>query len=163
MDGATTEYAVDGIPDIEVEETNSLLTTSEVASLLHVHINTVRRWGNLGILPSFRIGPRGDRRFRKKDAVTAVLIFKQIGLLKPNKERSGMDGVITEYPAERVTDTEVEETDSLLTTSEVATLLSIHINTVRRWTNLGVLPSFRVGPRGDRRFRKKDMFTFLER
>jgi len=67
MDGATTEYAVDGISDIEVEETNSLLTTSETASLLHVHINTVRRWSNLGILKSFRIGLRGDRRFLKED------------------------------------------------------------------------------------------------
>jgi len=163
MDGATTEYTVDGISDVEVEETDSLLTTSEVASLLHAHINTVRRWSNLGILPSFRIGPRGDRRFREKDAVTAVLIFKQIGLLKPNKEWSGMDGVITEYPAERVTDKEVEETDLLLTPCEVANLLNIHINTVRRWSNLGVLKSLRIGPRGDRRFRKKDILTFLER
>ena len=70
MDGATTEYTVDGISDIEVEETGSLLTTSETASLLHAHINTVRRWSNLGILPGFRIGPRGDRRFRKKDILT---------------------------------------------------------------------------------------------
>jgi excisionase family DNA binding protein len=67
MDGATTEYAVDGISDIEVEETDSLLTTSETASLLHVHINTVRRWSNMGVLKSFRIGPRGDRRFLKED------------------------------------------------------------------------------------------------
>jgi len=70
MDGATTEYTVDGISDVEVEETDSLLTTSEAASLLHTHINTVRRWSNLGILPSFRIGPRGDRRFRKEDILT---------------------------------------------------------------------------------------------
>ncbi len=73
MDGATPEYAVDGISDIEVEETNSLLTTSDVASLLHAHINTVRKWSNRGILPSFRIGPRGDRRFWKKDLMTFLL------------------------------------------------------------------------------------------
>ena len=163
MDGATTEYTVDGVSDIEIEETDTLLTSSEAASLLHTHINTVRRWSNLGILPSFRIGPRGDRRFRKKDTITAVLIFKQIGLLKPNKEWAGMDGVIAEYPAERVTDKEVEETDLLLTPCEVANLLNIHINTVRRWSNLGVLPSFRAGPRGDRKFWKKDIITFLER
>jgi excisionase family DNA binding protein len=66
MDGSTNEYTVNGISDVEVEETDTLLTTSEVASLLHTHINTVRRWSNLGILPSFRIGPRSDRRFRKK-------------------------------------------------------------------------------------------------
>ena len=70
MNGATTEYTVNGISDVEVEETDTLLTTSDVASLLHAHINTVRRWSNLGILPSFRIGPRGDRRFRKEDILT---------------------------------------------------------------------------------------------
>lgn len=70
MYGATTEYAVDGISGVEVEETDSLLTTSDVANLLNIHIITVRRWSNLGVLPSFRIGPRGDRRFRKEDILT---------------------------------------------------------------------------------------------
>jgi excisionase family DNA binding protein len=44
-----------------------MLTTSEVARLLSVHINTVRRWSNQGILKAYRIGSRGDRRFRKED------------------------------------------------------------------------------------------------
>ena len=72
-----------------------------------------------------------------------------------------MDVAINEYPAERVSDVEVEETDALLTTNETAKLLNIHLNTVRRWSNLGILPSFRIGPRGDRRFRKRDLMTFL--
>ena len=72
-----------------------------------------------------------------------------------------MDGVMTGYRAARVSDVEVEETDALLTTSETAKLLNIHINTVRRWSNLGILPSFRIGSRNDRRFRKRDLMTFL--
>jgi excisionase family DNA binding protein len=44
-----------------------MLTTSEVARILNVHINTVRRWSNQGSLKSYRIGSRGDRRFRKGD------------------------------------------------------------------------------------------------
>ncbi len=64
------EYQTDTNPEAVVGETSSLLTAGEAASLLHVHINTVRRWSNLGVLPSFRIGPRGDRRFRKKDILT---------------------------------------------------------------------------------------------
>ncbi len=130
-----------------------MLTAREVARLYNVHTNTVRKWSNLGILPSFRIGPRGDRRFRKKDAVTGVLLFKQIGLLKPNKEWPGMDGVISEYPAERVTDKEVEETELLLTSCETANLLNIHINTARRWSNLGVLKSLHNLKRTDERCR----------
>jgi hypothetical protein len=28
---------------------------------------------------------------------------------------------------------------------------------VRRWTNNGVLKAYRIGPRGDRRFKQKDI------
>ena len=44
-----------------------MLTTSDVARLLNVHMNTVRRWSNQGIIKAFRIGSRGDRRFRQED------------------------------------------------------------------------------------------------
>lgn len=44
-----------------------LLTASEVSRLLHIHINTVRRWSDNGTLKSYRIGTRGDRRFDKED------------------------------------------------------------------------------------------------
>ena len=46
---------------------NPMLRTSDVARILNVHINTVRRWSNQGILKSYRIGSRGDRRFRRED------------------------------------------------------------------------------------------------
>ncbi len=40
-----------------------LLTTSEVAELLKVHANTVRKWEREGWLRAFRVGVRRDRRF----------------------------------------------------------------------------------------------------
>ncbi len=43
------------------------LTIGEVALLLRIHINTVRRWCNQGILKFYRIGTRGDRRLRRED------------------------------------------------------------------------------------------------
>jgi excisionase family DNA binding protein len=49
-----------------------MLTSSEVARMLNVHINTVRRWSNQGTLISYRIGSRGDRRFRKDDVNALV-------------------------------------------------------------------------------------------
>lgn len=67
MDGPVAEDSVDIISEGFNEEIDSLLTAGDVANLLRVHINTVRRWSNLGILPSLRIGARGDRRFRKED------------------------------------------------------------------------------------------------
>jgi len=44
-----------------------MLTASELAQFLNVHINTIRRWSNQGLLKVHRIGPRGDRRFKKED------------------------------------------------------------------------------------------------
>ena len=53
---------------MEVKEKNSrMLTTTEVAHLLHVHPNTVRRWANKRLLPVYRLGTRGDRRFKRKE------------------------------------------------------------------------------------------------
>lgn len=50
---------------------------------------------------------------------------------------------------------------AMLTSSDVARLLNVHINTVRRWSNRGLLKSYRIGPRGDRRFHQQDISTFL--
>ena len=57
--------------------------------------------------------------------------------------------------------THVNQAEAMLTASELAHLLNVHINTVRRWSNRGVLKAYRVGPRGDRRFSKEDVDKFL--
>ncbi len=54
-----------------------------------------------------------------------------------------------------------KEIDPMLTASDVARLLSVHVNTVRRWSNQGILKAYRVGSRGDRRFRQEDITSFL--
>jgi excisionase family DNA binding protein len=48
------------------------LTVGEVARMLNVHIETIRRWSNQGIVRAYRIGPRGDRRFRKEDVINLL-------------------------------------------------------------------------------------------
>jgi excisionase family DNA binding protein len=53
--------------------------------------------------------------------------------------------------------------DPMLTTSDVARILSVHINTVRRWSNQGILKSYRIGSRGDRRYRKEDIDEFFSK
>ncbi len=59
----------DDIDRTQPADTNAqgLLTLREVATLLHVHPNSVRRWADLGLLPCYRVGMRGDRRFRPDD------------------------------------------------------------------------------------------------
>lgn len=50
---------------------------------------------------------------------------------------------------------------SLLTVSQVADRLSVHSSSVRRWANMGLLPSYRLGVRGDRRFKPEEVSEFL--
>lgn len=46
---------------------DDMLTVREVARLLHVHPNTLRRWSNNGRIKAYRINRRGDRRFKREE------------------------------------------------------------------------------------------------
>jgi excisionase family DNA binding protein len=50
-----------------VKDLGPMLTASEVARLLHLHPNTVKRLGDRGELAFYRVCRRGDRRFRMQD------------------------------------------------------------------------------------------------
>jgi excisionase family DNA binding protein len=51
--------------------------------------------------------------------------------------------------------------DRMLTALEVSRILHVHKNTVRRWSNQGILKSHRIGSRGDYRFMQEDIDDFL--
>ena len=52
-----------------VNELGPMLTATEVAEMLHLHVNTVKRLGDRGELPFYRVCKRGDRRFRLQDVM----------------------------------------------------------------------------------------------
>ena len=52
---------------------STLLTTGEVARIFSVHAGTIRRWSEQGILKSYRVGARGERRFRREDVAVLYL------------------------------------------------------------------------------------------
>ena len=52
---------------VDDRQVRPMLTVREVAQLLHIHTNTVRRWSDRGVLKAYRITRRGDRRFRRED------------------------------------------------------------------------------------------------
>ena len=52
-----------------VTELGKMLTAAEVAEMLHLHVNTVKRLGDRGELPFYRVCKRGDRRFRYEDVL----------------------------------------------------------------------------------------------
>jgi len=72
-----------------VGEMAPLLTARQAAGLLRVHINTIRRWGDRGIIQAYRINRRGDRRFRRHDVAR---LLRQIGEQKAIYEQSTSPG-----------------------------------------------------------------------
>ena len=58
---------------------------------------------------------------------------------------------------------DIEQVKKLLSTGDVSRLLSVHPNTVRRWSRSGLLKTYRLGPRGDRRFMAEDVQKMLEK
>ena len=52
-----------------VSEFGAMLTAGDVAQMLHLHVNTVKRLGDRGDLPFYRVSRRGDRRFRLEDVL----------------------------------------------------------------------------------------------
>jgi len=54
---------------VTANELGPMLTASEVARMLHLHVNTVKRLGDRGELPFYRVCKRGDRRFRLRDVM----------------------------------------------------------------------------------------------
>jgi excisionase family DNA binding protein len=62
-----------------------MLTPREVAMLLHVHLNTIRRWSDRGLIRAYRINRRGDRRFRRDDVAR---------LLRQHEERKRNPGEV---------------------------------------------------------------------
>jgi excisionase family DNA binding protein len=65
-----------------------MLTVNGVARLLHIHVNTVRRWSDQNILKSYRITRRGDRRFRREDIARFLAEYNEFNTNKTRqKER----------------------------------------------------------------------------
>lgn len=53
-----------------------LLTVSEASEFLNVHPNTLRRWCDIGLIMSYRISSRGDRRFFREDLMQFLNEYK---------------------------------------------------------------------------------------
>jgi len=52
---------------LAVNELGKMLTASEVAEMLHLHVNTVKRLGDRGELKYYKVCKRGDLRFLLED------------------------------------------------------------------------------------------------
>jgi excisionase family DNA binding protein len=51
--------------------------------------------------------------------------------------------------------------EMLMTCVEVAEFLRVHVSSVRRWSRSGRLKAYKVGGRGDWRYKHNDVLAFL--
>jgi len=93
----------------------------------------------------------------RKDGLTYAEIGRRLGM---TRQRVGQI-VAGQSNIKRKPDR--SNPDALLSTAEAAELLNMHVNTIRRWSNKGILEAYRVGPRGDRRIRQGDIDNLLMR
>ena len=56
----------------------------------------------------------------------------------------------------------VRGAERLLKVKEASEILSVHPNTIRVWSDDGLLPTYRIGPRRDRRFKLEDIESLLK-
>jgi excisionase family DNA binding protein len=71
------------------DEMMPMLTVKDVARILHIHVNTARRWSDQGILKSYRVSRRGDRRFQRKDI---DLFLANLNTFKTQEQR-GLEAI----------------------------------------------------------------------
>ena len=73
-----------------------MMTVKEVARLLHIHSNTVRRWSDRGIIRAYRITHRGDRRFRREDIAR---FLAELNATKGNEREASLNQRQAKNPA----------------------------------------------------------------
>jgi len=105
------------------------------------------------------VGRRGEVAKLRETGLSFAEVGRQLGGIsrqavwqavnpKPKKKRE----INSNFASDKV----------MLRTSEAAQLLGVHTNTVRRWSDQGILRAYLIFSRGDRRFRRQDLESFLK-
>ena len=92
----------------------------------------------------------------RRGGLTYAEIGGRFGITKERVRK-----ILTPKPPKPASEKPAPKPKLMLTTNEAAQMLGLHANTVRRWSQKGILKVYRVGQRGDRRFRREDIDAFL--
>ena len=124
------------------------ISVSELARLLHVHPNTLRRWSIFGLIECRRRGTRRDRIYLP-EYINRFLEDKVYPIIERESNVTLIEAYSNIYAA------------YMLKIKETARLLRVHTNTLRRWSDKGMIRSYRFGLSGERRFKFADVLKFL--
>ncbi len=56
-----------------------IMTCEEVADYLRVHVSSIRRWSRSGKLTAYKLGGRGDWRYREQDVLAFLYDTRREG------------------------------------------------------------------------------------
>ena len=116
-------------------------------------------WGWLAI-PLIRQRQLSSRRDKVVKLKKAGSSYAEIGrLLGISRERVRQ---IASHEPTPPKPPEPEPPKAMLTSTDAARLLGVRPNTVRHWSDRGILRAYRLGPRRDRRFRRQDVEALLK-
>jgi len=145
---ATSIITQDQLPNIrfiDVEEAEQLLSGSEVAKILNMHPNILRK--GIVDLPEYKLGSRGDRRYDSRDVIYFL------------NSRSQPVAKELEHPSLTVDDIDRLLVNPMLIVADVAKILNLHPNQIRE-NNIG-LPEYKLGSRGDNRYDPGNVTSLL--
>jgi len=126
---------------------------SELVDVVSSHQNVlIQRSGNWELIQNNGHKPIS---FLKKNGMTYAEIGRRLGL---SRERVRQIMTVQRIHKKRPSR---NASNGLLTCSQAARLLNVHVNTLRRWSNEGTVRTYRVGNRQDRRFKRRDLDQFL--
>ena len=57
----------------------------------------------------------------------------------------------------------IESLPEIITLQEACEIINCHPNTLRNWDNEGILKAIRFGKRRDRRYRKEDILSIINK
>lgn len=94
----------------------------------------------------------------RKEGLNYAEIGRRFGIT-----RARVGQILTLKPPKPAPERRDLQSKVILTLGEAARLLGIHTNTLRRWSDKGLIRTYRISQRGDRRFRRDDIDAFLEK
>jgi excisionase family DNA binding protein len=64
------------------KDKTSLLTARDVAKLLNLNVNTIRRWAKNGMITAYRVNPRGHMKFSEEDITNFLTGHRSLQIYK---------------------------------------------------------------------------------